>query len=126
VFIIKPDIQDDIYYLHAQGVNGKEEQCGIAHIADYETSVMMNKLFRIIKENDNLDALEESDDEEEFENEHPDKFVKLDCSIKMVCKYNYKFKRWIPMKVACENAVPISINELNNIYKIYEKNKKRY
>ena len=28
----------------------------------------MNNLFRFIKENNNLDALEESDDEEEFEN----------------------------------------------------------
>jgi superfamily II DNA/RNA helicase len=38
----------------------------VAFIPDYSTSVMMNKLFRNIKENQNLDALEESDDEEEF------------------------------------------------------------
>ena len=86
---------------------------------------MMNKLFRIIKENENLDALEESDDEEEFENENADKFVKLDTSKKMVCQYNYKFKRWVPLKVAPENAVIISINELNNLMKIYEQNKRR-
>ena len=30
--------------------------------------LMMNSLFRTIKENNNLDLLEESDDEEEFEN----------------------------------------------------------
>ena len=35
----------------------------------------MNTLFRNIKENQNLDALEESDDEEEFENISLDKFV---------------------------------------------------
>jgi hypothetical protein len=86
----------------------------------------MNKLFRIIKENDNLDALEESDDEEEFENEHADKFVKLNTSEKMVCRYNYKFKRWMPMKVASNNAIPISVNDLKNLQKMYENNKRRY
>ena len=37
----------------------------------------MNSLFRNIKENGNLDLLEESDDEEEFENIALDKFVYL-------------------------------------------------
>ena len=126
VFIVRPDIQDDIYYLYAENSNGKEEKCGTAHIADYETSVMMNKIFRIIKENTNLDALEESDDEEEFENDNVDKFVKLDKSQKMVCQYNYKFKRWVPLRNAAENAVPISVNELNNLIKFYEQNKRKY
>ena len=40
---------------------------GIAAIPDYKTSVLLNKVFRNIKENDNLDALEESDNEDEFE-----------------------------------------------------------
>ena len=39
---------------------------------------MMNSLFRTIKENDNLDLLEESDDDEEFENIQIDKFVNLE------------------------------------------------
>ena len=66
VFNIRPDIQDDIYHLYCINNELKEEEHGIAHISDYNSSVMMNKLFRIIKENENLDALEESDDEEEF------------------------------------------------------------
>ena len=37
----------------------------------------MNKLFRDIKENANLDLLEESDNEEEFENVNIDRFVHL-------------------------------------------------
>ena len=61
---------------------------------------MMNTHFRKIKENANLDALEESDDEEEFENEKEDKFVYLDRTLKMVCQCNYKFKKWSPIKVA--------------------------
>ena len=60
---------------------------------------MMNKLFRIIKENNDLDALEESDDEEEFENSNIDKFVNLEKSYKMVCIFNNKFKKWVPIKI---------------------------
>jgi len=112
VFVIKPDIQNDIYYLYCLNTNLKEEKYGIAHIPDYNTSVFMNKLFRIIKENNNLDALEESDDEEEFENENLDKFVHLDKSYKMVCQFNNKFKKWVPIKLANPNDKIIELNEL--------------
>jgi hypothetical protein len=96
-FIVRADIQNDIYYLTAQNECSKE--CEIAHIPDFKTSVMMNKLFRNIKENENLDRLEESDDEEEFENNQENKFVNLDVSHKMFCQYNHKFKRWVPLYV---------------------------
>ena len=72
---------------------------GLAAIPDYKTSIMMNKLFRIIKENNDLDALEESDNEDEFENSNVDKFVHLDKSYKMVCNFNNKFKKWVPIKI---------------------------
>lgn len=128
VFTIKPDIQSDIYYLYCLNDALKEEQHGITHIPDYNTSVMMNKLFRIIKENDNLDALEESDDEEEFENENADKFVHLDKSYKMVCQFNHKFKKWVPIKLANDTSNIITYSELKYIYNLYEqnKNKKQY
>jgi len=95
IFICKPDIQNDIYHLFT----AENDYIGLAAIPDYKTSVMMNKLFRIIKENNDLDALEESDDEEEFENSNVDKFVNLDKSYKMVCNFNNKFKKWIPIKI---------------------------
>jgi hypothetical protein len=94
IFVVKPDIQNDIYHLYSSN-----EYVGIACIPDYKTSVMMNKLFRNIKENDDLDALEESDNEEEFENPNLDKFVNLDKSYKMVCSLNTKFKKWVPIKI---------------------------
>jgi len=99
VFLVKPDIQNDIYHLY-YNENLQHIYYDIALIPDFITSVMMNKLFRKIKENDNLDALEESDDEEEFENENDDRFVYLDKEYKMVCSYNYKFKKWYPLKLA--------------------------
>ena len=96
-FIVKPDIQNDIYYLYTD--NSNNEIFDIAYIPDYKTSVMMNTLFRDIKENRNLDYLEESDDEEEFQNKKEDKFVFLDRSYNMICQYNHKFKKWYPIKV---------------------------
>ena len=125
VFLVKPDIQNDIYYLYCLDQNLKEEQHSIAHVPDYNTSVMLNKLFRIIKENNNLDALEESDDEEEFENEDISKFVHLDKSHKMVCQFNHKFKKWTPVKLANEDNKIITSYELKQIYKTYEQNRKR-
>ena len=99
-FFIKPDLQNDIYYLYQNSTTNfdiisKE----IAHIPDYKTSVLMNKLFRNIKENINLDSLEESDEEDEFENIQIDKFVDLNKIIKMRCIFNYKFKKWVPVSV---------------------------
>jgi hypothetical protein len=122
IFNIRPDIENDIYRLYCLN-NELEEEHGIAHISDYKTSVMMNKLFRIIKENDNLDALEESDDEEEFENENADKFLNLNKSFKMLCQFNHKFKRWVPINLANEEQEIITIKDLNNIYKTYEQNR---
>ena len=59
----------------------------------------MNNIFRNIKENTNLDALEESDDEEELENISLDKYVYLDKIVEINCVYNNRFKKWIPKKL---------------------------
>jgi hypothetical protein len=88
VFLVKPDIKNDIYHLYLEN-----KYVDVACIPDYKTSVFMNSLFRNIKENANLDLLEESDDEEEED------FVYLDREYKMVCKYNKQFKKWIPISV---------------------------
>ena len=92
---VKADIQNDIYHLYCVE---KDEYLDVAYIPDYKTSIMMNRLFRNIKENENLDALEESDDEDEFENEKEDRFVFLDREYRMICNYHYKFKKWVPIR----------------------------
>jgi hypothetical protein len=102
IFKVVPDIQNDIYNLYVYN-NGNEEYYDIAYIPDYKTSVMMNKLFRNIKENSNLDLLEESDSEEEFENESAEKYVYLDRTYKMNCLFSYKFKKWYPVSLASKN-----------------------
>jgi hypothetical protein len=126
VFLVRPEIQDDIYDIYCLNPGLKEDHHGIAHIPNFNTSVMMNKLFRNIKENDKLDALEESDDEDEFENDKSDKFVYLDKSYKMVCVYNPKFKKWCPVRVANNDARVVTLTELKAIYASYEQNRKNY
>jgi hypothetical protein len=117
IFKITPDIQNDIYHLHTYE-NGIFLFYDIAYIPDYKTSVFMNKLFRNIKENINLDSLEESDNEEEFENNKIDKFVYLNKSFKIKCNYNYKFKKWTPIVVADKKDKVVTLKEIN----IYNKN----
>ena len=113
VFKFRPDIQNDIYKLFYIDNNLLEVFYDYAYITDYKTSVMMNKLFRIIKENQNLDALEESDDEEEFQNDKIDKFVYLERTYNMLCVYNYKFKRWMPLRIAGKNERVVTKGELH-------------
>jgi len=115
IFLVKPDIQNDIYYLRLS--NEKEER--MASIPDYKTSVMMNRLFRNIKENQNLDALEESDEEEEFENNNVDKYVYLERVYRMVCRYNRRFGKWTPLRVAKPEDIGMSNADILRL----EKNK---
>ena len=95
VFIVRPNLQNDIYELFYKE-SSKLVFHGIALINNYTTSVAMNKLYRNIRENDDLDALEESEDEEEFENIDIDKFVDMSKEFTIKCTYYPKFKKWAP------------------------------
>jgi hypothetical protein len=92
---IMPDIDPDIYHVYSL----KDEYCNIASIPNYKTSIMMNRIFRKIKGADNLNELEESDNEEEFQDSREDKYVYLDRTFNFVCEYNSKFKKWTPVRL---------------------------
>jgi len=96
IFMVRADLQNDIYHLSDPNGNIDDNEL-TASIPNYKTSVMMNSIFRKIKENNSLDALEESDDENEFENINIDKFVDMSKKILMKCVYHYKFKKWTPI-----------------------------
>ncbi len=98
VFRVKPEVKNDVYSLYCIS-NGMEEYYDMAYIPNYKTSVFMNSIFRNIKENVYLDALEESDDEEVFENTADDKFIKNDEAHDFLCEFNPKFKKWVPIKM---------------------------
>lgn len=115
-FLIKPMIAPDTYTISALKSH-KIFEHSICLISSYKKSVFMNKLFRNIKENDNLDYLEESDDEEEFENVSENKFIHLEKEYVFRCVFNRKHKVWEP-----EEIVNDKISSLNDILEI-ENNK---
>ena len=92
-FVIRPDAQNDIYYVLRSPDEPITPNTMIAHIPNYKTSVMMNSLFRNIKENRNLDALEESDDEDDA----LIPLVDLNKWARMSCAFIARFKRWQPI-----------------------------
>ena len=108
---LKANIQSDIYEL----LDANDDYIGICHIPDYKTSVMLNNIFRDIKENDNLDYLEESEDEEEFEDISTDKFVDIHKKELFECVHNKKFNMWIPINHIDEDKMK---SKSYNIYKI--------
>lgn len=118
-FLIKPTIDFDIYHLYCLNNINEYIKYDTAYINSYKTSVFMNGLFRNIKENKNLDLLEESDDEDEFENVSPDKYVYLEKSFLIKCLYSYKFKMWIPIEKS--DTKVIVLHQINN--SILKKNK---
>jgi hypothetical protein len=94
-FLVTADLQSDIYHL----VDPKSIYItDFAYIPNFKTSVFMNSLFRNIKENINIDAIEDSDDEEDFYDTRYDKYVDLKKQLLMECIYHKKFKRWIPFR----------------------------
>jgi hypothetical protein len=101
VFKVKACLAADNYQLYTMD----DIFYDTALISTYKCSVLMNTLFRNIKENANLDLLEESDDETEFENIQIDKFVDLDKTILMECVYSKRFKKWQPVKVVLNKAM---------------------
>ena len=119
-FKVTATLTPDIYNLYILE-NNKEIFYEYALIDSYKTSVFMNDLFRKIKENKNLDLLEESDDEEEFENIDLEKYVNLGKSYIIECFYNKKFKKWIPKNLAKNNIIidKIKINLIKNKNKIF-------
>ena len=93
---VRAGLSADTYMLYNPSDN---TLVGTAMIPTYKSSVLLNSLFRNIKENANLDLLEESDDEDEFENAELDKFVNLDKTILMECVFLKRFQKWQPVKV---------------------------
>ena len=117
IFKVKARQQDDIYDLYCYDYNKPDIPYGLAMVPTYRRSVMMNKLFRTIKENENLDLLEESDDEEEFEDISEDKFVDLNRTCIMKCVYSSKFNKWEPISVITEKSKLITRKEAHLLEK---------
>jgi len=112
VFQVAADIQFDIYHLFVYGKNNTPVYFDVAYIPNYKTSVFMNGLFRNIRENKNIDYIEESDDEEDFQNMKEDKYVDVEKILLIECVFHFKFKRWIPIKVVDNRSKIVHITKL--------------
>jgi hypothetical protein len=116
MFHVMADIQFDIYHLYAFGKNNTSVYYGVAGIPTIKTSVFMNGLFRNIKENQNIDYIEESDDEDDFENIDHTKYVDLNKKLVMECVFHNKFKKWVPVHVCPPNTRIVHISKLVSNY----------
>jgi hypothetical protein len=116
IFVVTADLQYDVYHLFAYGRNKELVYCGVAYIANYKQSIYMNGIFRKIRENVNLDAIEESDDEEDFQDTSYDKYVDLEKQVQIECKYNARFKKWEPVRLLDGSHKVIHISQLASNY----------
>lgn len=102
-FWVTADLQSDIYHLEDPR---QRYQVDVAYIPNYRVSVFMNTLFRRIKENQNLDDIEHSDDEDEFYDTRVDKYLQPNQRLFMEFVYHKKFRRWIPIRVVRPGQPP--------------------
>ena len=108
VFSVRPNQEPDSYSLFGTDKEtGHRKYAGKAIVCSYEQSKKLNSLFRIIRENADIDLIEESEDEDTFEDISEHKFIKRNNNIKMYCKSNPKFRKWELLSVAPLN-VPCS------------------
>ena len=127
IFIVRPNIQNDIYELFVMSNNSIASPVfhNFAHIPSFKTSVMMNRLFRNITENVRLDTLEESEDETDFENTEPDKYVTLTKEYRMVCRFNKRFCKWVPIDISQRGDIATiqQVRQHETRYLHYRRNK---
>jgi hypothetical protein len=118
-FYIKAGLAADLYYLYCSmsKQSSLSKPYSTAMIPSYKSSVFLNSLFRTIKENQNLDLLEESEDETDFENIQEDKFVQLEKTLMMKCVYLRKFRKWQPLELLSNGARINSFNEVRFLEK---------
>jgi len=110
-FFVKADIAYDVYYLGAIDKENRIVYFQHSLIMNYKTSVLLNGIFRNIRENSSLDLIEESDDESDFENVREDKYVDLEKKVLMECVFHSKFKKWMPIGIA-SNIETVSLLDL--------------
>lgn len=108
-FKIKSNVKEDIYEMYILNEKNEEIFYDYLLVDSYKNSIFMNNLFRNIRENENLDLLEESDDEDNFENISEDKFLNNKEYI-IDCIYNIKFKKWIPQKISRDKKITTKKN----------------
>lgn len=95
VYGLMADMNHDIYHLYKNS-NGSMIKVDICCVMDYRMSKELNGIFRNIRENDKIDYIEESEDENDFENNN--EWIS-DVGLQYyLCVYHEIFKMWLPYK----------------------------
>lgn len=89
-FWVTAESKPDVYSLFDDNTGAYVDT---ACVQSFNDSTALNVLFRHAKANTRLDALEESDDEAEFEQE----LLPLNKRLRLKCAWIPRFKRWAPI-----------------------------
>lgn len=108
IFRVVAEDKQDIYKLYC-----KDGFYSYANVSSIAVSKKLNNIFRDIKETNNLDLLEESEDEETFENISNNKY-NLNQTKYMICKYIPSFKQWEPQSITTKNFL-LTNKEIKNL-----------
>jgi hypothetical protein len=96
-FWIMADPVYDLYKLYARGADGSPVFVDYACVIDRATSYWLNGLFRNMSENRRIDAIEESDDEEDFQIVRENKYTDLEKKLVVRCRFQNRLKKWLPV-----------------------------
>ena len=100
IFHVEADIRFDVYHLFAYSDTSTSICIGLAYIKNYNVSVFMNSIFRKIRENTNLDYIEESDSEDDSRDTRKDKYMNASRKTALMeCEFNHKMRYWEPIRV---------------------------
>ena len=114
-FWIKADLAFDVYYLGALSKQLEVIYCQNALVLNFKTSILLNTIFRNIRENQCLDVIEESDDEDDFEDVREDKYVDLEKECIVECYFHYKFKKWVPLSLVSVDDYKTKVISLQSL-----------
>ena len=62
-----------------------------------------------------MDYLEESEDEDDFEDIREDKFVNLEKRVNMICVFNTKYHKWTPIRAVSQQDKIVTFSELQQL-----------
>jgi hypothetical protein len=83
-----------------------------AGVQTLKTSQFLNSLFRSVRENDNLDLAEESEDEETFQDVSDTKYLSNAKEFELECVFDTKIAQWVPIHKASPGARIVQLTSL--------------
>jgi hypothetical protein len=103
VFLVTAMRDQDIYTLSTSDGDSSRTAC----VQTLEDSARLNRLFRHVRETEDPDEQEISEDDERFEDVSPERYLS-GGPVSMECMYSSRFKKWAPVSASAE---PLSSHE---------------